>query len=283
MPPSDRKRAMPSVTFCQLLRAPDPTQPSNSRAARSIQREPAHEPMKIGGPPAAAGHVPSCACAHALARPQLPHRRQVLAEAAEARRKVHAERGEVRGRRARPDAEQEPPAGHEVRRQDPVREVHGVPEGDLQDAGAQLDPARHRGRHGERDERVGQEESAADRVEDPRAVEPGRLDAARPLGEALRLAGSGGRPPRADRPRLPSAGRSRAASARPPRPGDRGPTAAASCVLCPVRRHELPHRCTPFRRGGVRPGASGPGASACYSLAREDSEQWPRALSISTI
>ena len=52
---------MPSVTFCQLLRAPDPTQPSNSRAARSIQREPAHEPMKIGGPPAAAGHVPSCA------------------------------------------------------------------------------------------------------------------------------------------------------------------------------------------------------------------------------
>ena len=121
--------------------------------------------------------------------------------------KVHAERGEVGGRRSRSDAEPQPPAGHEVRRQDPMREVHGVPERDLQDAGAAARSARHRGRHGERDERVGQEESAADRVEDPRAVEPGRLDAARPLGEALGSQDSRGRPPRADRRPLPSAGR----------------------------------------------------------------------------
>src|SRR2546430_11155371 len=39
--------------------APDPTQPSNSRAARSIHREPAHEPISTGGPPRAAGQTGS--------------------------------------------------------------------------------------------------------------------------------------------------------------------------------------------------------------------------------
>ena len=42
-----------------MLRAPEPIQPSNSRAARSIQREPAHEPISTGGPPRTSGHTGS--------------------------------------------------------------------------------------------------------------------------------------------------------------------------------------------------------------------------------
>ena len=58
-PPRSRNRAMPSRSSRQLLRAPEPTQPSNSRAARSIQREPAQEPMRTGGPPRAVGQTGS--------------------------------------------------------------------------------------------------------------------------------------------------------------------------------------------------------------------------------
>src|SRR5437867_1123152 len=58
-PPRSRNRAIPSRSNRQLLRAPDPTQPSKSRAARSIHREPAHEPISTGGPPRAAGQTGS--------------------------------------------------------------------------------------------------------------------------------------------------------------------------------------------------------------------------------
>src|SRR5262245_7463062 len=50
---------MPSCSARQELRAPEPTHPSNSRAARSIHREPAQEPIITGGPPSAAGHTGS--------------------------------------------------------------------------------------------------------------------------------------------------------------------------------------------------------------------------------
>src|SRR5436190_18292250 len=56
-PPRSRKRLMPSRSAPQLERAPEPTQPSNSWAARTIHFEPAHEPISTGGPPRTAGHT----------------------------------------------------------------------------------------------------------------------------------------------------------------------------------------------------------------------------------
>src|SRR5581483_8816985 len=83
----------------------------------------------------------------------------------------------------------------EVRGEDPVREIHRVAQWDLEDAGPDLVLGRDRRRHRDADERIRQDETAPDGVEEPRAVEAGLLDGARAADQ--RLAGEG----RAVRPR----------------------------------------------------------------------------------
>ena len=119
----------------------------------------------------------------ALARPEPAHDPQGLVEAPEARGEVEAERREVGGRRAGSDAEPQPAAGHEVCGQHPLGKLHRVSQGDLEDPGPQLDVARHGGRDGESGEGVGLKESAADRVESPRALEADGLDAPGGVGQ----------------------------------------------------------------------------------------------------
>jgi len=64
-------------------------------------------------------------------------------------------------------------------------ELDGVAQGDLQDAGAELEIARDGTRDGERRERIGQQPAPTDGVERPGAGEAGPLDVAGCLGEAV--------------------------------------------------------------------------------------------------
>ena len=82
------------------------------------------------------------------------------------------------------EPEEKPPTGHEVGGEDPLGQLDGIAQRHLKDAGAQLDGARHGGRHGQGHERVGTERAAAHGVEGPRALEAGGLDAPRRIGEA---------------------------------------------------------------------------------------------------
>ena len=123
-----------------------------------------------------------------FASPEGAHDRQVLAEGPETRAVVVPRRPEVGLRRPGPDAEPDAPSGQVVNPEHPVGELHGPAKRNLKDAGAELDPFRHRGRRGHGAQRVDPKRPPPDRVEEPDPVESDRFGVAHAVDE-----GSGGR------------------------------------------------------------------------------------------
>ena len=163
------KRLMPSCSARRELRAPSPpSRRTRARPARSSASRP--EPIITGGPPSAAGHQRARArrrCALAL------HSRRMTSSDSPRRLKRPAKSRPSASKSAAvepaPTPRRKPAAGDEVRGEHALGELHGVAQRDLEHAGAELDRARHRAGHGERGERIGQREPAADRVERPGA------------------------------------------------------------------------------------------------------------------
>ena len=107
---------------------------------------------------------------------------------------VPFERGEVRGGRARTNAEDQPVAADLLEREHPVREIQRLVQGHLKDRRANLHVLGHRRRHCQRNKRVADHEATADGLSRPEARKSFASIGSGLLGQGARLSCIGDRP-----------------------------------------------------------------------------------------